>query len=107
MRPQIAVLILVLGIGCLILWTTRSLQPQSHKQEISFRGKPLRIWFYGSRSNFFSEQVRNSAQTALKGVGTNAFPFLLQQLKGESATPVILNLLRFIDWVASLLEYLV
>lgn len=63
----------------------------SHPREqtvLVYRGKPLKAWFYGSSTTFFNSNTRNAAQEALKGVGTNAFPFLLETLttaQGNSA----------------------
>jgi len=88
-RLRIGGLVLLAVFGCLIAWqATRPLKRDPSKN-IMFRGKSLDAWFYGSRSNFFSQNVRDSAQNALIGVGSNAVPFLLSQFNPERASPTI------------------
>lgn len=90
-RLQIAVLVVAIVIGCLVAWQVTRLSYQAEAKSDAFRGKSLEAWFYGSRTDFFSQPVRASAQEALDGVGTNAFPFLLSQLEAGRGTPVLYN----------------
>jgi hypothetical protein len=53
----------------------------SPDKTLTYNGKSLDVWFYGSRTNFFHEQTRQAAQEAFDALGTNAFPFLLAKLK--------------------------
>lgn len=48
---------------------------------VLYKGKPLEKWFYGERDEFFQESTRTKAQEAINALGTNAFPFLLSNLK--------------------------
>src|SRR5262245_37650567 len=52
----------------------------ARESRVIYKGKPLSVWFYGSRTNFFSKKIREEAQTAFQAVGTNGFPFLLSNL---------------------------
>ncbi len=51
------------------------------KSTVTYKNKPLDVWFYGSRTNFFREQTRRAAQEAFDALGTNACPFLLAKLE--------------------------
>ncbi len=42
---------------------------------------PLDAWFYGSNTTFFQASTRASAESAIRGLGTNSFPFLLSVMK--------------------------
>jgi hypothetical protein len=55
------------------------------KPTIAYKGKPLEAWFYGGRTNFFLEETRQAAQEAIDSLGTNAYPFLLANLKQNRA----------------------
>jgi hypothetical protein len=57
------------------------LTPGSQKTTITYRGKPLEVWFYGGRTNFFADTTRRTAQDAIDALGTNAFSFLFSNLK--------------------------
>lgn len=72
-----------------------------------FRGKSLGTWFYGSRTDFFSQRLRDSTQEALNGVGTNAFPFLVSVLKAPRGTPMAYNKAYRVmpRWMKSRLAY--
>jgi hypothetical protein len=90
-RLQIAVLVVVSGIGCLVAWQATRASYRAAGKSVVFKGKSLEAWFYGSRTNFFFKTVRDSAQEAFNGVGTNAFPFLLSQLEAGYDTPTLYN----------------
>ena len=45
-----------------------------------YKGRTFESWFYGSKTNFFDRDTREAAQKALWAMGTNAFPFLLDNL---------------------------
>jgi len=46
-----------------------------------YKGKPLESWFYGARTNFFYKDTQDAAKEAFNAIGTEAFPFLLSNLK--------------------------
>lgn len=53
------------------------------KPSTIYKGRPLDVWFYGSRKDFFSTVVQDSDQEALKTIGTNAFLFLFLKRTGR------------------------
>ncbi len=57
------------------------------RHAVMYRGKPLSVWFYGSRTDFFSGTTRTKAREALIGAGTNAMPFLLATLARPQGSP--------------------
>ncbi len=73
----IGALLLVGGVGIALLFVSSSPEPS----KVTYKGKSLQAWFYGSRRDFFSGQTRGLAEGAFDAVGTNAFPFLLSNLK--------------------------
>src|ERR1051325_3780819 len=73
----VASFLLLIGAAVLVaafLSTTPARKP------ILYEGKALEAWFYGSRTNFFLGEIR-PAQKAFDSLGSNAFPFLLGNLK--------------------------
>jgi hypothetical protein len=56
---------------------------------VRYKGKPLEVWFYGSRTNFYADSTSTAATEAFKAVGTNAFPFLVSNLKYNHGNSVL------------------
>ena len=77
------------------------------KRTITYQNKPLDVWFYGSRTNFFREQTRRAAQEAFDALGTNACPFLLAKLRTARGTSALyFKLYQILPvWVQSRLPY--
>jgi hypothetical protein len=90
-RSQIVAFVVLITCGGFIAWLSTGLVTRPGSNSVLFGGKSLDTWFYGSRNDFFSERVRDSAQEALNAVGTNAFPFLLAKLKAGQGTPAPYN----------------
>jgi hypothetical protein len=68
---------------------------RSADNTLTYNGRSLDAWFYGSRTNFFHYQTGQAAQEALDALGTNAFPFLLTKLKGSRGNgPIYFRLYR-------------
>jgi len=80
---QIALAIGIVAIVGVILWNVLSLREPAYrgKNTVSYKGKPLEAWFYGSNTTFFYPQTREAAKKAINALGTNSFPFLLSRLK--------------------------
>lgn len=56
-----------------------------HEGEVTYKGKSVSRWFYGKRSDFFTQSQMDEANRAFKALGTNALPFLFSNLsKHES-----------------------
>lgn len=76
---QIAFAICIVALVGVILWPlVRVYQGES---SLTYKGRPLKTWFYGANGTFFSIPTRSAAQQAINALGTNAFPFLLFTLK--------------------------
>jgi hypothetical protein len=77
------------------------------RSTITYKNKPLDVWFYGSRTNFFREQTRRAAQEAFDALGTNACPFLLAKLETARGNgPLYCKLYRILPvWARSRLPY--
>lgn len=104
-RLQVAVFGLIVILCFFAAVAVRQARPGP--KPVLFQGKSLEAWFYGARKDFFSQAVRDSAQKALNGVGTNAFPFLLAQLKAKHGTPMLYNKSYRVmpSWIRSRLPY--
>ena len=70
---------LLLTVAAVVIKVFISKTPTS--KPLLYQGKSIEAWFYGSRTNFFREDTTKAAQKAFDSLGTNAFPFLLGNLK--------------------------
>src|SRR5689334_16713389 len=68
----LSAVVLLIGI---LLFRPRPANP------VLYKGQSIDAWFFGSKRNFFIEDIREDAQTALNAIGTNAFSFLLSNLR--------------------------
>jgi hypothetical protein len=59
----------------------------SHKSGVTYEGKSLEQWFYGGRTNFLVDDKERV--NALKAVGTNAFEFLLSNLRERRGNSLV------------------
>lgn len=81
-------------IGCIISFTAAFgfsiiYSRGSHRSGVTYEGKSLERWFYAGRTNFLAEDKERKALIAFRAVGTNAFAFLLSNLRerrGNSLT---------------------
>lgn len=62
----------------LALWMTRRVRERYNP---TYGGKTASEWFFGKRTAFRREAQMRQAEAAFRGLGTNAFPFLVSQLK--------------------------
>jgi len=76
-------------------------------QALTYKGKPLDAWFYGTRTNFFLERTRKAAQEAFDSFGMNAFPFLLEKVKtARGNSPAYFRAYRALPpWAQSTIFY--
>jgi hypothetical protein len=71
-------------VGCIVSFTTAvgfsilySRGP--HRSGVTYEGKSLEQWFYAGRTNFLAEDKQRLS--AFRAVGTNAFAFLISNLR--------------------------
>src|SRR5438874_1637134 len=81
-KRAVAASVLLVLVAAALISTIWPKAPAS--KSLLYKGKPLESWFYGARSNFFLEVTQESAQQALNALGTNSFPFLLSNLRGNT-----------------------
>src|SRR6266705_4608479 len=83
-RTGFLLLVLVVGVGGLVLWLR--LTPQ----EPSYQGKPLRFWLSRAVDTGAvydqTDPYAIECRKAIRSIGTNALPILLQILRAKDST---------------------
>jgi len=79
-RFGVTALIVLVGTPALLALYVNS---SPVNKTLIYRNKSLKTWVFASRTSFFLEPTRKAAQEAIDALGTNAFPFLLAELKGS------------------------
>jgi hypothetical protein len=86
-RGRIAVAVLAAAIAGMVLW--RALH--AHERGPFYRGKSLEGWLrqYGeARSLIGSERTKKEAEDAVRQIGTNAMPYLLDMLRKSDSRSI-------------------
>jgi hypothetical protein len=88
---QIPVKRLVL-IGCIVSFIAAVgfsifYSSASHRSRVTYEGKSLERWFYAGGTNFLAEDKER--ENAFRAVGTNAFAFLLSNLRERRGNSLI------------------
>src|SRR5690348_2142822 len=88
-RSKLAVIASVLLLTGAAIFVAGSLKRTPASKPLLYKGKSVEVWFYGSRTNFFNQDTIDAAEKAFNALGTNAFPFLLGNLKGHPGQGVL------------------
>jgi hypothetical protein len=79
-------------VGCIVSFTAAvgfsilySRGP--HRSGVTYEGKSLEQWFYGGRTNFLTDDKERV--NALKAMGTNAFAFLISNLRERRGNSLV------------------
>src|SRR5215468_97279 len=59
----------------------------SHRSNVTYESKSLEQWFYTDKTNFLAEDKER--ENAFRAVGTNAFAFLLSNLRERRGNSLI------------------
>jgi hypothetical protein len=79
-KALLTAMVVVVSLSAVIL-AALLLASSPPPQTLTYKNKSLEVWFYGARTNFFSERTRQAAQDAFDSFGMNAFPFLRAKLE--------------------------
>ena len=87
-RVQIALTVLPVAIFGVIVWQV--LRPREREREPVYQGKGLRVWL---SENYYAwarrdGQAQDLAESAIRRIGTNAIPALLNMLRKKDSSLV-------------------
>jgi len=79
-------------MGCIVAFTAAVgfsiiYSPASHRSGVTYEGKSLEQWFYAGRTNFLAEDKQRV--NTFKTVGTNAFAFLISNLRERRGNSLV------------------
>src|SRR6266404_522741 len=69
---QIALVVFLVAIASLVMWQV------FHNREPAYQGKRLTVWIDEFAKSWLFPDARGEAQAAIREIGTNALPLLLQ-----------------------------
>jgi hypothetical protein len=84
----VAVVILVAVAVAYALWPRKPIKPAERVEQPIYQGKGLSRWVTEASGIFSSQDERARAREALRQIGTNALPFLLQSIS-DFETPAM------------------